>query len=171
MYTINGISSVVKYAINYNLPEEKILGDFIVCIPGFTLEKYRLLQRSQLSIFSPHCFGGLITNMLCLPFRSPLGTNGVSDPRDFVKFLREPHSYLEEKLTLLKFEPITKMNSNRQKIRSVKNDGTILKFKEDMFKIWNSSIVKLGDISMSIVHYKTFEDFVDIWEKRKTRIN
>ena len=66
-----GMSSVTKDAAKLKLPVEKLLGDWIVCIPGFTLDKYRKLQRSRLSIFSMNCFGGLISNTLGLPFRSP----------------------------------------------------------------------------------------------------
>lgn len=174
IFDTNKISSVIRYADKNNLPEEKILGDSIVCIPGFTLEKYRRLQRSQLSIFSSHCFGGLISNMLGLPFRSPLGTNGV-EPYGFIRFLREPHRYLEEKFALSKFELVTKVDNERQKVKLAENDEQlgrlILNFEEDPFKTWNNSIVKLGDISMSIVHYRTFEGFVEMWERRKKRIN
>ena len=46
-----GMSKITQAACQLNLPEEKLLGDWIVCIPGFTLEKYRRLQRSHLSIF------------------------------------------------------------------------------------------------------------------------
>ena len=66
-----GMSKVTQDAARLNLPEEKLLGDWIVCIPGFTLNKYRQLQRSQLSIFTMNCFGGVISNTVGLPFYSP----------------------------------------------------------------------------------------------------
>lgn len=140
-----GMSTVTQNARRLNLPEEKLLGDWIVTIPGFTLEKYRKLQRSRLSIFSAHCFGGCMSKMLGLPFRSPLGTNGV-ESYGFIRFLREPHHYLEEKLIY---------NGTAH------NNIT----KKDFH------LSKLGDISMTMMHYKDFEEFVAMWERRKPRIN
>ena len=156
-----GMNKVTQDARRLNLPEEKLLGDRIVTIPGFTLEKYRKLQRSHLSIFSPHCFGGLISKMLGLPVRTPFGTNGV-EPYGFIKFLREPQRYLNEKLTL---------NGKKSQSESVsKNTGNI--YEESTFILHpNNQKPKLGDIAMTMVHYKTFDDFVEMWERRKPRIN
>ncbi|MBR0059896.1 MAG: DUF1919 domain-containing protein, partial [Selenomonadaceae bacterium] len=89
------MSQVVKAARRLNLPEEKLLGDWIVCIPGFTLDKYRRLQRSRLSIFAMSCFGGLLSNLLGLPFRSPF-INLYLKEREYIKFLRAPRIYMEE---------------------------------------------------------------------------
>ena len=75
------------------MPEEKLLGDWIVCVPGFTLEKYRRLQRSRLSIFSRHCYGSLISNFFGLPFRSPFVNLSLGD-EDFVRFMRQPFPVL-----------------------------------------------------------------------------
>ena len=80
-----------------HLPEEKLLGDWIVTFPGFTLKKYRQLQRSRLSIFSRNCFGGLLSNRLGLPFRSPFINITIKD-EDFVRFMRCPRVYMEENL-------------------------------------------------------------------------
>ena len=51
-----GMGQITKEVRRLNLPAEKLLGDWVVCIPGFTLKKYRHLQRSRLSIFSMNCF-------------------------------------------------------------------------------------------------------------------
>ena len=42
-----GMSKVTKVAKQIGLDTEKLLGDWIACIPGFTLQKYRQLQRSH----------------------------------------------------------------------------------------------------------------------------
>ncbi|MBQ7493128.1 MAG: DUF1919 domain-containing protein, partial [Selenomonadaceae bacterium] len=90
-----GMNKITQAARQLRLPEEKLLGDWIVCIPGFTLEKYRKLQRSRLSIISRQCFGGCVSKMLGLPFRSPF-VNLWINGEDFIKFLRAPSIYLEE---------------------------------------------------------------------------
>lgn len=134
------MSGAIKTAAQLNLPEEKLLGDWIVTIPGFTLEKYRTLQNSRLSIFSVNCFGGNILNRLAMPFLSPF-VNLYLPNRDFIKFLGKPHEYLEEKLV----------------------------FKKTSTKGW--PIVTLGDLTLEMMHYKTFEESVDAWERRKPLIN
>jgi len=137
------MSKVTQNARRLNLLEEKLLGDWIVTIPGFTLEKYRKLQRSRLSIFSVNCIGGFLLNTLGLPFRSPFVNLFLSNG-DFMKFLRAPHNYLEKSLV---------------------DDGRCM---ESVSKF---PMAKLGDITLRMMHYKTFEESVVAWEKRKPRIN
>ena len=139
------MNDVVKDAIQLNLSEEKLLGDWIVTIPGFTLEKYRQLQRSSLSIFSANCIGGFFSNTLGLPFRSPFVNLWLS-PSHFIKFLSEPHAYMEKDLIY---------------------KGTTF----DSRKTFEFPLAMLGDITLNMMHYKTFEEAVDAWEKRKARIN
>ena len=140
-----GMSKIFQAAYQLNLPEEKLLGDWIVCIPGFTLRKYRCLQRSCLSIFSMNCFGGAISHMLGLSFLSPF-VNMFFEEQDYLRFLREPRSYIEEPLIF---------------------KGTAweadLKF--------DYPIVTLGDVTIHMNHYKTFEAAVAKWNERKARIN
>lgn len=139
------MSQVTKDAARLNLPEEKLLGDWIVRIPGFTLEKYRELQRSRLSIFSVNCFGGIVSNTLGLPFRSPF-VNLFLPPGHFIKFLKDPAAYMKVKMT----------------------------YHEDHFVEsgnYSYPVAKLGDILLYMMHYKTFEESVEAWERRKTQIN
>lgn len=140
-----GMNKISQVARQLNLPEEKLLGDWIICIPGFTLEKCRHLQRSRLSIFSMNCFGGAISHMLGLPFRSPF-VNMLFEEQDYLRFLHEPRTYLNEK-------PVLK--------------GTAW---ESGLKI-NYPIVKFDDIVIHMNHYKTFEAAVVKWNERKGRIN
>ncbi|MBR1806573.1 MAG: DUF1919 domain-containing protein [Selenomonadaceae bacterium] len=140
-----GMSEVVKLARRLNLPEDKLLGDWIVCVPGFTLDKYRKLQRSRLSIFAMNCFGGLISNMLGLPFRSPT-VNMFFLEKEFVRFLRALRVYMEENLTL--------KTTHFDK-------GTEL----------NYPVVTLGGVEIHMNHYRDFNEAVKIWNRRKARIN
>ena len=91
------MSKITQAARQLRLPEEKLLGDWIVCIPGFTLKKYRQLQRSRLSIFAMNCFGGFISKTLGLRFLSPF-VNMFFNEQEYIRFLRAPRVYLEEKL-------------------------------------------------------------------------
>lgn len=140
-----GMSRVLKLTRRLNLPDEKLLGDWIVCVPGFTLDKYRQLQRSQLSILSMNCFGGLISHTLGLPFRSPT-VNMFFREEDFMKFLRTLPACLDEKLTFktTRFDEGTKLNY---------------------------PVVMLGDVEIHMNHYGDFDAAVDAWNRRKARIN
>ena len=82
-----GMSKVTQTANEFKLDTEKLLGDWIVCIPGFTLDKYRQLQRSRLSIFAINCFGGLVSHTFGLPFRTPIINMFILE-QDRVRFLR-----------------------------------------------------------------------------------
>ena len=140
-----GMSEVTKFAKKIGLDTEKLLADWIFCIPGFTLQKYRQLQRSRLSIFAVNCFGGLISHTLGLPFRSPF-VNMFLSAKDYLKFLRCPRVYMEENLVF-------------QKTAFEKN----LKF--------DYPIYTLGNISLHMNHYKNFDEAVERWNSRKQRIN
>ena len=140
-----GMSKITQVARQLNLPEEKLLGDWIVCVPGFTLEKYRRLQRSRLSIFSINCFGGIISNTLGLSFRSPF-VNMFFKEQEFIRFLRAPRVYMEEKLIL-------KETAWEE----------ILKFDYPIFT--------LGNVDVHMNHYPDFDEAIKIWERRKARIN
>ena len=139
------MNQVVKVAQQFNLPEEKLLGDWIVCIPGFTLEKYRRLQRSRLSIFSMNCFGGIMSYILRLPFRSPTVSMFFGE-QDYLRFLRAPRVYMEEKLIL------------KETVWS------------EAFK-FNYPIVTLGNVDIIMNHFSDFDKAVETWERRKARIN
>lgn len=141
-----GMSKITQAAKQLRLPEEKLLGDWIVCIPGFTLDKYRRLQCSSLSIISRQCFGGCISKMLGLPFRSPF-VNSFIRYEDFMKFLRAPKNYI-------KMEPrFEKMTDTTEEVPE------------------SYPILSLGDIALNMLHYKTAEEAIAKWNERKTRIN
>ncbi len=140
-----GMSKITQTAHKLNLPEEKLLSDRIVCTPGFTLDKYRHLQRSQLSIIAMNCFGGLISNILDLPFRTPI-INMFFEEQDYLRFLRDPRLYMSE-------QPILKETRWQ----------TVLKF--------DYPVVTFGDVDIYMNHYRDFGEAVAKWNERKARIN
>ena len=139
------MNTVTQAARQLHLPEEKLLGDWIVCIPGFTLEKYRRLQRSRLSIFSQNCFGGIISHTFALPFRTPI-INMYFKDKEYVRFLRMARVCMEEPLILKEM------------------------IWNDTFK-YNHPIVFLGNAELVLNHYPDFDEAIKIWERRKARIN
>ena len=140
-----GMNRITQAARQLRLPEEKLLGDWIVNIPGFTLEKYRQLQRSHLSIFSRNCFGGLISNALGLPFRSPFVNITITD-KDFVRFMRHPRIYMEEEL-IFSSKKFSKYNG------------------------YDVATFLCGNVPVEMTHYPDFDEAVKKWEERKRKIN
>lgn len=137
---------IVNAARQLNLPEEKLLGDWIVYVPGFTLEKYRRLQRSRPSIISMNCFGGMLSHALGLPFRSPFVNLRLSE-KDFLNFLQSPRLYIDEEP---RFEKLIGKSVEAP-------DGYPL--------------MSLADISLNMMHYKEAHEVIDKWNERKRRIN
>ena len=138
------MSKITENAHKLNLPEEKLLGDWIVTFPGFNLEKYRKLQQSRLSVFAQNCFGNMFLKLMGLPFLSPLGQSGFST-ENFIRFLCAPRDYMKETPTFRE----QKIYANGKK----------------------HNFANLGDIVISAFHYENFEEFIETWEKRKPRIN
>ncbi len=139
------MSKITQAARQLRLPEEKLLGDWIVTIPGFTLEKYRKLQRSRLSIISKNCFGGLISHTLGLPFRSPFVNMYLND-KEYIRFLRAPRVYMEEHLH----------------------------FKETAWQSalkFNYPIFTLGNVDLNMNHYRDFDEAKKTWYRRREKIN
>ena len=141
-----GMAEVTKIAKSINLDVEKLLGDWIVCIPGFTLQKYRQLQKSRLSIFAVNCFGGIISHTLGLPFLSPF-VNLYLKEKDFIKFLRKPRFFIDKKPV---FEKIS----------------------DDLTEIPNNyPIFSLANIHLRFQHYTEIKEALNKWTNRKQRIN
>ena len=109
------------------------------------MQKYRQLQESKLSIFVRDCFGGILSHTLGLPFLSPF-VNMFLNELEYIRFLRSPRVYMEEKLIFQK----TAFEKNLQ---------------------FDYPIYTLGNISLHMNHYKNFDEAVAKWEERKKRIN
>ena len=96
-----GYSSKDVCAVGGGRPSCKVLLDRIVCMPGFTVEKYERLKESRLSILSQQCYGGILSHMLDLPFLSPTVNLFMLPFHSWINFLEHPQVYLSEKLTFL----------------------------------------------------------------------
>lgn len=76
----------------------KGLLDRVICMPGFSVEKYERLKNSRLSILSVNCFGGIISHTLDMPFLSPT-INMFFEPFEaWLDMLESPDEYLSSEL-------------------------------------------------------------------------
>lgn len=148
---INGIAPNVHFGDvlavlkSLNMPEDKIILDRVLCVPGFTFDKYKKLKKSRPTIFAMNCFGGVIYHRFGLPFYSPT-INMFTDEKSMMNFLSDPIRYINSELKFHK--------------QSEKEGGyPIFSTGEDVFWYMN--------------HYgKLGADFAKAkWNERKKRIN
>ena len=139
------MSDVLKEAARLGLDEDKIVLDRTVCVPGFTLERYKQLRHSQLSIFSQNCWGGLICHLFGLQFRSPTVNLIVTN---FMKLFGNPQHYFDQELRFFKW-----------------NEGNFRGSK------WKYPAFLLGDIEIQMLHYNDIDQAREQWERRRLKIN
>ena len=103
-------------------------------------EIYEKLKDIQpCTIFSNNCLGGVFYSDAGLQFNSPL-INTAMDGDDFLKFLLNPHHYLNCDMEFFSWP------------------GR------------NFPIARIDDIEINFVHYKTPEECIEKWKKRTERI-
>lgn len=140
------LAPVLKEAKDLGLDENKIVLDRTICVPNFTLEKYKKLRHSQLSILSMNCFGGLCYHRFGLPFLSPT-INMFFYEKDFLSFLKNPIKNLSE-------NPIF----NRTEVeRIAKNLYPVLSLGEN--------------VELHMNHYPDAETAIRTWQNRTSRVN
>lgn len=137
--------AVLKDAKQLGLDEDKIVLDRTVCVPGFTLEKYRRLRQSKLTILAQQCSGGYFYNTFGLPFLSPTINMGMTS-ESFSKLIHDPMNYMNKELRFY----TTGFDPN-------------LKIKHPIFL--------LGDVILNMNHYPDTDQARAKWEKRRLKIN
>ena len=88
---------ILKEAKDLNINTDKVILDRTICVPGFTLERYKKLRKSNLSIFSINCWGGLAYHTFGLSFSSPT-INMFFGDKDYLKLLHDPMTYMNKEL-------------------------------------------------------------------------
>ena len=109
------------------------------------LSKFEWLsgEKSKISILSCNCIGGVLMNEYNMTFMTPT-VNFFMTPLDFLVFVENLEKYLDADIHLSKDA----------------ND-VLLPY----------PVFYLGDLKIFAVHYKTLEEFISSWNRRKVRIN
>ncbi len=92
---------ILKEADELKINPDKVILDRTICVPGFSIERYKKLRNSKLSIFALSCWGGLIYHQFGLPFLTP--AINMFFGGNTLKFLSDPFSYFDKELKFLKF--------------------------------------------------------------------
>ena len=139
------IVDVLREAPTLGINPDKIILDRTVCIKNFSLECWRLLRQSRLSILSRNCWGGFVCHRFGLPFLSPT-VNMFLSGNDFIKLLRRPKYYFDRELKLVD-----------------KGFNPELQIEYPIFL--------LDDIKLNMNHYNDFDVARQKWRERVARIN
>lgn len=114
--------------------------------------KRNKIKNKKFTIISNNCFAGIVYRNNAIEYQSP--TCGLFImPDDYIKFIYNLKHYLN----IDKFNKIS--------INESKHSDYLRKIK------YNGIIGKLDDIEIMFLHYKTFEEAVEKWNRRKQRIN
>lgn len=141
----SSMTPVLNEAFALGLDIDKIVLDRTVCIPGFSMERYKKLRRSKISIVSQNCWGGLIYHSFGLQFLSPT-INLYIHERDFLKLLDDLKLYFDAELRFYS----TGIDESTQ------NEYPIL---------------SLGNSKLHMMHYDNEQSARRKWEDRRLRIN
>jgi uncharacterized protein (DUF1919 family) len=143
--TQSNFVKILKEAKSLGIDEDKIVLDRVICVPNFTLEKYKKLRHSKLSILSTSCFGGFCYHRFGLPFLSPTINMFTSD-KEFLKFLQNPMENVHKEL-------IFQGTAFEKKIQA------------------DYPIFKVGETKWYMNHYPNFDVAYRKWYERTFRIN
>lgn len=137
----------VEYELEfYGLKDVMVLPDRVVCLVGFSVARYHELKKSELSIFSLNCFGGIISHLFCLPFRSP-----------FVNLFSTEDSFIE----FLEGNPARTFFNKLKFVESCYEENLQIDYPR----------FRCGNLDLWMNYYPDIPSAVSAWNKRKTRVN
>ena len=110
------------------------------------------LKNRDFSILANNCWGGIVSRDRRLPYNSPTcGTYFFA--KEYLRFLSDPHRYLAMEL-----EEVP-MAESRYAREILEKEG-----REDV------TVGRMGDVEVVLLHYPTFAEAKEKWDRRKARI-
>lgn len=120
----------------------------------------RGLKNYNFSIISNNCWGGAVYDMFHLPYKTPtIGLWMTAD--DYLCFLKNISFYFSQDLKQIEWSE----SHCAQLLQERKKSG---KYK---FELCDLIIGRLFDIDIVFLHYHSFEEAKEKWDRRKNRIN
>lgn len=155
------LAPILKEAAELGLDTDKFVLDRTVLIPGFTIEKYAALRKSNLSILSMGWWAGIAYHKLGLPELSP--TIGMyTSEEHFMNFLPEARWHLKKDLHFERTEyngdlginyPIFWLDGTQWAMNGFKSDADALEaWNERKAKInWSNVLVTMHTASPAVL--------------------
>lgn len=122
---------------------------------------YRIkLKNRNFSILSNNCWGGVVYDKYALPYYTP--TIGLwIPPADYCRFLNNIKHYIEN--------DIKQIHYNESHVADL-----LLKRKQEgryNFDLDSLILGRIDDVDIVFIHYQTFAEAKEKWNRRKKRIN
>ncbi len=155
------LAPILAEAKELGLDPDKFVLDRTVCIPGFTLEKYKELRHSNLSILSMGWWAGIAYHLLGLPALSP--TIGMfTSEEHFMNFLPEARWHLKKDLHFERTEynadfgisyPIFWLDGTQWFMNSFNNDADALENWNERKELvnWSNVLVTMHTASPAVL--------------------
>lgn len=128
---------------NYSIPRRMVLNFRKRAASRFRPQLNERIRKTlgdiQFTVFSNNCLGGVFYHDAGRQFTSPL-INTAMDGEDFIRFLENPHYYLNEEMKFITWPG------------------------------HNYPIARIDDIEVRFVHYKSNEEAEKKWRERAKRI-
>lgn len=112
----------------------------------------RRLKNKSFSLFSNDCWGGELYKYFELEYNTPFIGLYLMAPC-YISFLKDPKKYLDKELKFKKYSKYEQVEKTMSKIGNRFPVGII------------------DDIEIQFMHYKSEEDALKKWNRRKSRIN
>ena len=134
---------------------KKIKTLFIVCKNKYQcFMRRRKLKNKDFSIISNNCWGGFIYQYFGMKYSSPTIGLFIMES-DYLKMVTDLKGYMDKELVFI--------NPKESRFYDkITNNG----IKEIKYPV-----ALLGDVEIFFMHYKSKEEVLDKWERRKKRIN
>ena len=126
---------------------KKLIPGRVLDIPGLSFDRYLEIKNSRMTFFSPMCWAGVLYHALGMECLSPIKNMWITE-QDYLKFLENFEYYLELTPEFAFREP--------NALEPQAGDHPVL---------------RLGDIELHCLHYKSAERAVDDWVRRRKKVN
>lgn len=110
------------------------------------------IKNKNFTIISNNCWGGYVYRYYGLEYNSPT-IGGYFFSEDYIKFLKKLDYYLEQEIRIIETK-----ESKWYSILKARGEESVI-------------VGKINDIEYIFLHYKSKEEAIEKWNRRKRRIN
>lgn len=136
---------IVEEILSLGFTRKQIISYRVLCIPGFDFNEYIELVKSNITILSNNCWGGIIYNTLAIECLSPFKNLSVA-AKEYIKVLNDLKTYMAYELRFEKFAIEPNINTRYP-------------------------VMLLGDVEIHCNHDTDPDVAVEKWNRRVKKIN
>lgn len=160
---INALQELLSHGFN----EKKIIPCTVLCNPDFSIDMLEKLRCNPPSIITNNCYGRYTYMVLGTPFYSPF-VNITLSPKEYLKLLKNLERFIHGRLVFAGMRDLNKRDSDLMLQNECSENINV----KDPVMVPTAYLESDNDkVLIYCNHYKTFDDFEKVWNKRKERIN